>query len=491
MSEEHARASWIVLGALLIAELASCQLSPMVTGAGGSRATSPSVASSNASTGGGADAGAEADAADAGNSDASDAEAGPVCVGSAQWMTRWGNAADQIGQAVAAGPAGDVALAGVFQGSIDLGGGPLTTSASWGIYVAELRADRGHVWSRAYPGGIDDVSGAGRPIATVAIAPSGDVVLGGSFSGTTDLGAGPVTSQSPAGDGFVLALDPEGEPKWSAIYSDASSPDPAARNIESLAVDAEGNVVALGYTSALPLGALFIVKLDALGNQVWQKDVSSRGARDSTVRVDESGNVIVAGTTYAAVDFGNGPVMASPAAPSLFVAKLDADGHPLWTTSSLATELRLQPDEALALDANGDVYLAAGGGDMSLDVGCGTFPLAWSTRVMSLDGETGACRWIAGFEDFGGSIAALADGTIVVATSGGERLVSFASSGPSASACAHPYTQNVSAEVHGLAALPDGSLLMTGAFALTANFEDEGSALLTSAGQRDVFLAKF
>jgi hypothetical protein len=405
-------------------------------------------------------------------------------------MKRWGDAADQIGQAVAAGPTGDVAVAGVFQGSIDLGGGPLATTASWGIYVAELSADRGHVWSRAYPGGTDDVSGAGRPIATLAMAPSGDVVLGGSFSGTADLGAGPVTSQSPQGDGFVLALDPEGEPKWSAVYSDAS-PDPAACTIESVAVDATGDVVALGYTSALPLGALFVVKLDPLGFQVWQKDVSSRGTLDSTVRLDSSGNVIVVGMTYDAVDFGNGPMMASSAAPSLFVAKLDPDGNPLWATSSLATELRLQPDEALAVDANGDVYIAAGGGDLSLDVGCGTFPLAWSTRVMSLDGATGACRWIAGFEDFGGSIAALADGRIVVATAAGERLVSYASNGPSASACAHPYTQNVSAEVHGLAALPDGGLLMTGAFALTANFEDDPSALLTSAGQRDVFLAKF
>jgi hypothetical protein len=489
MSEDHARASWIVLGGILLAELASCQLSPLNTGAGGSPATSHPVASSSAGTGG-ADAGAEADAADADAADASDAEAGPVCVGSAQWMKRWGDASDQIGQAVAAGPAGDVVLAGVFQGSIDLGGGPLATSAPWGIYLADLRPDRTHVWSRAFPGGIDDVSGAGRPIATVAIAPSGDVMLGGSFSGTTDLGAGPVTSQSVQGDGFIAAFDSEGNPKWSAVYSGAS-PDPAACTVESLAVDAEGNVVALGYTSALPLGALFAVKLDALGNQVWQKDLSTRGTLDSTVRVDSSGNVIVAGMTYAAVDFGNGPVMASSAAPSLFVAKLDPDGNPLWTTASLATELRLQPDEALAVDTNGDVYVAAGGGDLSLDVGCGTFPLAWSTRVMSLDGATGACRWIAGFEDFGGSIAALADGRIVVATSGGERLASYAASGPSSSACEHPYTQNVSAEVHGLAALPDGGLLMTGAFTLTASFEDNPSATLMSAGQRDVFLAKF
>jgi hypothetical protein len=209
------------------------------------------------------------------------------------------------------------------------------------------------------------------------------------------------------------------------------------------------------------------------------------------VRVDETGNVVVAGVAYAAVDFGNGPVMASSAAPTLFVAKLDPSGNPLWTTSSLATELRLQPDEALALDAHGDVYLAAGGGDLTLDVGCGPFPLTWSTKVMSLDGASGACRWIAGFGDFGGSIVALASGQIVVATSGGERLVSFPASGPSASACDHPYTQNVSAEVHGLAALPSGGLLMTGAFALTANFGDDPSATLMSAGDRDVFLAKF
>jgi outer membrane protein assembly factor BamB len=101
---------------------------------------------------------------------------------------------------------GDALLVGDFQGSIDLGGGPLTVPDTWsgdprhGILLAKLAgADGAVVWSRAIPDSYF-VRGA-------SLVRSGDLLLAGSFSSAHDLlGSGVVTHPSGypgSEDGFV------------------------------------------------------------------------------------------------------------------------------------------------------------------------------------------------------------------------------------------------------------------------------------------------
>ncbi|MEZ4380477.1 MAG: DUF4215 domain-containing protein [Nannocystaceae bacterium] len=66
------------------------------------------------------------------------------------WSQIFGDSAAQIGKAVAAGPQGDIILAGNLQGSIDLGGGPLVSAGWTDVFVARLSADGGHVWSQRH-----------------------------------------------------------------------------------------------------------------------------------------------------------------------------------------------------------------------------------------------------------------------------------------------------------------------------------------------------
>src|SRR5262249_10549415 len=150
------------------------------------------------------------------------------------------------------------------------------------------------------------VAGTGTAFATVAFAPSGAVIFGGTFSGTVDFGTGPISAASVVGDGFVVAFDPAGDPAWSVHFGD---PPPihggplAVRphTVESLAVDPAGNVLVLGYRSLGPGGGMFLVKLDPMGQQVWRKDVSSTGTSGGTVRADAAGNVLVSGVSYGPV----------------------------------------------------------------------------------------------------------------------------------------------------------------------------------------------
>ena len=67
-----------------------------------------------------------------------------------RWSERHGDAADQNGASLAADPAGNVYVAGYFQGEIDLGGGPLTSAGSTDVFLAKFSADGTHMWSKRF-----------------------------------------------------------------------------------------------------------------------------------------------------------------------------------------------------------------------------------------------------------------------------------------------------------------------------------------------------
>jgi hypothetical protein len=419
-----------------------------------------------------------------------------VCPGAAHWMKRYGDAEDQVGLGVAADAEGNIAIAGTFQGTIDLGGGPLAApGGAYGVYVARLDPNGQHLWSHAFAGGIDTVAGLGTPFATVAFGSAGTVLLGGEFSGTVDFGGGPVTATSVIGDGFVAAFDPSGDLLWTAHFAGppAAPANPSsvpAQTIESLAVDPLGDVLALGYRAAGPGGGMFLVKLDPTGKIVWSKDVSSSGTYGATVRVDGSGNVLVSGVADAPVDFGSGPLASATAGTSFFRARLDPAGNPAWSAATPTSGVGLFPGAAMGLDPAGNLLIAGSSADPSLDVGCGTSPPTFPNRVMAFDATNGACRWSAGFTGAGAVLAADPAGNAFVAEAGGADLLAYRDSGGSP-ACDEGFTGNAATQVYGIAALPSGRVLLTGAFSGTANFVGDPGSVVKSAGLRDAFLASF
>ena len=390
--------------------------------AGGSGGVGAAAPASSASDGGGS--GGEGGGGGSGGKGSDDAAGGGVaaCLGSPRWVKSYGDALDQVGMSVTADAAGSVVIAGVFQGTIDFGGGPLTAvSNTYSVYVAKLDADGDALWSHAYQGGIDYVAGEGIPSATVAVTPEGGVVLGGEFSGTVDFGVGaPVVATSTIGDGFVLAFDSAGGPLWSVHYGDAP-PDPQhpqtvlPQTVESVDVDAQGNVLVLGYRGWGTGGGMFLVKLDSGGNELWKKSVSTSGTMESTVRADASGNVVVAGLAFAALDLGGTRCPSRRLSPrstgpnsTLRATRCGATGPSPWALASILATASGSP--------LGNVFVAGGGGDLNLDVGCGLFPSAWTTKVMEFDAASGNCLWNAGFSDFGSAIGVDLSGRPIVAT---------------------------------------------------------------------------
>ncbi|MCY1062170.1 hypothetical protein [Nannocystis sp. SCPEA4] len=257
--------------------------------------------------------------------------------GALLWSKRYGDASFQGGPdyGLAVTPAGDIVLAGAFNGEIDFGGGPLNNPLlSTDLFLVTLNGDGGHVWSTSFH------SANHADVADLALAANGDILLTGTFGSvlgwsTLDLGDGELASKGLY-DIFVARLTSTGAHVWSQSIGD-----PDFQHGRSIAVDAAGNAYVTGWFSGtidpgsgplISAGSddIFLFKLDPAGNAVWGKrfgDAGSQSARGVTV--DGQGRVTIAGANTGAVDFGGG-VLDGPKGLS-YLAQFDGDGAHLWS----------------------------------------------------------------------------------------------------------------------------------------------------------------
>jgi hypothetical protein len=163
---------------------------------------------------------------------------------------------------------GDPLLAGAFSGTVDVGCGPQTSPTGESMLVARLDSTGACVWSRVLP------LGAFAPLAT------GDVAVATSFSGTFDIGTGPLTAQGGQ-DLLIAHLD------------------------------------------------------GATGATLFAADFGAAGATLSggIVGVDQGGGMLVRGSvTPGAVDFGSGPISGR------YLLRVDGAGAFRWARSNPFTE---------------------------------------------------------------------------------------------------------------------------------------------------------
>jgi hypothetical protein len=99
--------------------------------------------------------------------------------------------------------ADELILGGSFQGTVDLGGGPLVaTGAGFDALIAKLGPDGAYRWARRY-GDDADQFGVGVAVAST----SQRLYLAGTMSGSADFGQGTLTSAG-ADDVFLAQFAP-------------------------------------------------------------------------------------------------------------------------------------------------------------------------------------------------------------------------------------------------------------------------------------------
>ena len=121
------------------------------------------------------------------------------------WAQRFGDVAIQAATGVAMDAAGDVAIVGLFKGSVGFGGATFTdpSAGTFDAFVAKLASANGaHLWSHQV-GDASDQRGRG-----IAMDAAGDVFITGAYQGTIALGPAATITSTSGNDVFTVKLAP-------------------------------------------------------------------------------------------------------------------------------------------------------------------------------------------------------------------------------------------------------------------------------------------
>jgi hypothetical protein len=124
--------------------------------------------------------------------------------GGLKWVRLFGGQGMDEATALALDPnTGDVWVAGEFTQSVSFDGVPVTSAGQADVFVAKLSGTSGAVLQARTWGGVDNES----PLA-LAVDGSGNVLVGGEFTGTMALGGAGAFVSSGFSDGFALCFSP-------------------------------------------------------------------------------------------------------------------------------------------------------------------------------------------------------------------------------------------------------------------------------------------
>jgi hypothetical protein len=315
------------------------------------------------------------------------------------WQRRYGDEAAQGGGSLANDRNGAVLLGTTFKGTVDFGGGPLTSAGGNDVAVAKLDGSGNHQWSKGFGASME------QSIAGLAVDGAGRVVVGVSSNVPFALAGAAPPPDAGAAVGVTSSLgvlEPtSGNVIWSKAWAGAS--------LRAVATDGADRVIVVGsFTQAVDLGGgmltnaghtdLFVAVFAPDGGHVWSKRFGGVGSDDVTsLDIDDSGNIVVAGSFDDTLDFG-GPPLVSVLSPNLsfpsrdiFIAKLTAAGTHVWSRQ-LGEPEQAQWATGLGHDRAGNVLLALGFAG-TVDFGGGPLAAARGpAAAVKLDGA-GAYVW--------------------------------------------------------------------------------------------------
>lgn len=360
---------------------------------------------------------------------------------------------------------------------------------AWGVRWGSVTADKGQA---------------------VAVQSTGNVVVLGSFTGSVDVGCGPVSTSSTSGSLLLFALSPSGACVWSRGFTGTGS-EPGG-----VAVDAEDNIVVAGtFSGMLDLGCgtltsaggqdALLARLDPTGACLWSRAFGDVAAQQGVaVKTGATGDVVFLGTFAGAVNLGLGP-LTSAGSTDVFLACFSPDGTAMWTERF--GDSQAQTAAALAVSPTGDVVIAGafsgtlnlGGGVLvsagGVDVFLGRFDAQgtalWSKRLGGTGEERGLAVAVdaAGNTLLGGTFTSTVDlgGGPLTNAGGVDGFVGkFSPQG------AHLWSRDLGAAsdqaVTALASDGLGNVVLAGN---VTGSVDLGGGPLTSAGGTDVLVAAY
>ena len=296
--------------------------------------------------------------------------------GTLGWARQIGDVGNEVGYSLVLDDAGNITLAGVFEGTVDMDPGtgttPLTSVGYSDMFVSKLDPAGDLIWARQLS---PTTPGNGHEEELEhTIDSDGNLLVTGWFAEGFDFDPGPaVLELNTTGntDLFVLKLDPNGDLVWVKQVGSSSSAGLVLG--EGIGTDLADNVYIAGrFTNITDFdpgpGLLqlppfsdgtYILKLDANGDFQWVREIvgnQSDVARDIAVAAD--GTSYTVGYFTGTPDFDNGPgtftiTSSFSGTTDVYILKLDATGNFMWagamgsTSTDFGKAIHLSDDGTL------------------------------------------------------------------------------------------------------------------------------------------------
>jgi hypothetical protein len=169
----------------------------------------------------------------------------------------------------------------------------------------------------------------------LAVDRQGNVIIAGSFWGEVNFGGAPLRS---AGDRniFVGKFDRNGRHLWSNRFGDSA--EKVAVGVE---VDASGAIfIVSAFTGTLDFGgpalaskgrySVGLAKLDPNGHHLWSRSFGEGYCVPECFAVTSDGGVVVAGRFTDSIDFGGEKIRCESSQTDIFLASLSSEGQHRW-----------------------------------------------------------------------------------------------------------------------------------------------------------------
>lgn len=272
--------------------------------------------------------------------------------GSYAWTKTIGGPDDDEARSVALDGSGNIYIAGYFTGTVDFDpdglGDSHSSTGSVDVFLTKINLDGSYAWTKTIPGTVD---GAFQTV-NVTLNSGNNIYIAGYFTDTGDFDPGPgVDNHTSAGQGdmFLTKINSDGSYGWTKTFGGSSDDG----KYSSVAVDSSDNVyvvsnfsgtadfdpdpVATDYYTSAGQGDISLTKINSDGSYGWTKVFSGPGDDGvfTSVAVDVSDKVYVAGTFSNTVDFDPDPVTTdyhtSAGSDDIFITKINADQSYGWT----------------------------------------------------------------------------------------------------------------------------------------------------------------
>lgn len=248
------------------------------------------------------------------------------------WSKRFGDSATQRVNSIAVDGTGNPIIAGTFAGSINFGGGILTSPSSiFDGFIVKLAPDGSPLTIKRF-GDAAGQNASFQEIIGIAVDPASNILARGNFATSIDFNGASLL----AGSYFIAKFDSSINHSWSKKLALGGQ-----RSL--MASDMAGNMIFGGqFTGVADLDghpvvgstySIYTAKFDTLGQFQWVQPSNASKAIDLVdLATDVSGAIVITGSTFGDVNFGNGQLMNVGQDSNMFLAKFGPNGgNALWS----------------------------------------------------------------------------------------------------------------------------------------------------------------